>query len=144
MPGRRSRVGADWSPLVFSPRWVSGLSVQEGKSAYSMQHLSIGEVAEREGLSPEALQFYERLGLVFPVGRTKSGYRLYDVETLWRLRFYPDGAGAGIFRGRDSGAIAQPKAEVCRWVQQRVGKAHYNAPETSAAPPLGSHVHASM
>jgi DNA-binding transcriptional MerR regulator len=49
--------------------------------------VSIGEVAEREGLSPEALRFYERLGLVFPAGRTKSGYRLYDVETLRRLRF---------------------------------------------------------
>jgi DNA-binding transcriptional MerR regulator len=40
--------------------------------------------------------------------------------------------------------IAQPKAEVCRWVQQRVGKAHYNALETSAAPPLWSRVRASM
>lgn len=49
--------------------------------------VSIGEVAEREGLSPEALRFYERLGLVFPVGRTKSGYRLYDMETLRGLRF---------------------------------------------------------
>ena len=35
--GDGSRVGADWSPLVFSPRWVSGLSVQEGKSAYGMR-----------------------------------------------------------------------------------------------------------
>jgi DNA-binding transcriptional MerR regulator len=89
-----------------------------------MQYLSIGEVAEREGLSPEALRFYERLGLVFPVGRTKSGYRLYDVETLRRLRFIRMARELGFslqeIRELLELRIAQPKAEVCRWVQQRV------------------------
>ena len=96
---------------MFSPRWVSGLSVQEGKSAYSMQHLSIGEVAEREGLSPEALRFYERLGLVFPVGRTKSGYRLYDVETLRCLRF--------IRMARELGSSVEEIRELLRSRRQR-------------------------
>jgi DNA-binding transcriptional MerR regulator len=110
--------------------------------------VSIGEVAEREGLSPEALRFYERLGLVFPAGRTRSGYRLYDVETLRRLRFIRMARELGFsleeIRELLELRIAQPKAEVCRWVQQRVGKAHYNALEMSAAPPLWSRVRASM
>lgn len=48
--------------------------------------LSIGEVAERTGLSVHALRFYEREGLlVAPVHRTSGGRRRYasfDVEWL--------------------------------------------------------------
>ncbi|MFF7250195.1 MerR family transcriptional regulator [Embleya sp. NPDC008237] len=48
--------------------------------------LSIGEVAERTGLSVHALRFYEREGLlVGPVQRTSGGRRRYtslDVEWL--------------------------------------------------------------
>ncbi|KRD06648.1 MerR family transcriptional regulator [Mycobacterium sp. Root265] len=50
------------------------------------QPLSIGEVAERTGLSVHALRFYEREGLlVGPVRRTTGGRRQYatvDVEWL--------------------------------------------------------------
>jgi DNA-binding transcriptional MerR regulator len=76
-----------------------------------MRHLSIGEVAEREGLSPEALRSYERLGLVFPVGRTRSGYRLYDVETLRRLRF--------IRMARELGSSVEEIRELLRSRRQR-------------------------
>ncbi|MEO3874161.1 MerR family DNA-binding transcriptional regulator [Nonomuraea sp. B12E4] len=48
--------------------------------------LSIGQVAERTGLSVHALRFYEREGiLVAPVRRGPGGRRLYsdrDVEWL--------------------------------------------------------------
>ncbi|MEU6844845.1 MerR family transcriptional regulator [Streptomyces sp. NPDC046716] len=52
----------------------------------SARSLSIGEVAERTGLSVHALRFYEREGLlVGPVRRTSGGRRRYtsfDVEWL--------------------------------------------------------------
>ncbi|WP_326659626.1 MerR family transcriptional regulator [Streptomyces canus] len=52
----------------------------------AVQPLSIGEVAERTGLSVHALRFYEREGLlVGPVQRTSGGRRRYtsfDVEWL--------------------------------------------------------------
>jgi DNA-binding transcriptional MerR regulator len=52
----------------------------------AVQSLSIGEVAERTGLSVHALRFYEREGLlVGPVQRTSGGRRRYtsfDVEWL--------------------------------------------------------------
>src|SRR5436190_8389862 len=47
--------------------------------------LKVGEVGERTGLSRKALRHYEALGLVEPVVRTESGYRLYDEEALRRI-----------------------------------------------------------
>lgn len=47
--------------------------------------LKIGEVAERAGVSVDAIRFYERAGLVAPVTRTASGYRLYDSHTAQRV-----------------------------------------------------------
>jgi DNA-binding transcriptional MerR regulator len=48
--------------------------------------MSIGQVAERTGLSVHALRFYEREGiLAHPVGRARGGRRMYtegDVEWL--------------------------------------------------------------
>jgi|SRR5690606_4580076 len=45
--------------------------------------LSIGEVAERTGLSVHALRFYEREGLfVGPVRRDSSGRRVYTEDDL--------------------------------------------------------------
>ncbi|QWF85051.1 MerR family transcriptional regulator [Amycolatopsis sp. CA-230715] len=49
--------------------------------------LSIGEVAERTGLSVHALRFYEREGLfVNPVRRKAGGNRMYAVEDVEWLR----------------------------------------------------------
>ena len=48
--------------------------------------MSIGQVAERTGLSVHALRFYEREGILAnPVGRARGGRRIYtedDVEWL--------------------------------------------------------------
>jgi len=45
--------------------------------------LSIGEVAQRSGLSVHALRFYEREGLFAnPVRRLPSGHRIYHEEDL--------------------------------------------------------------
>ncbi|WP_372492328.1 MerR family transcriptional regulator [Actinomadura litoris] len=51
------------------------------------EQLSIGEVAERTGLSVHALRFYEREGLlVGPVQRTAGGRRRYTpVDVDWLL-----------------------------------------------------------
>ena len=45
----------------------------------------IGDVAERAGVSVDAIRFYERAGLVTPVTRTASGYRLYDAHATQRV-----------------------------------------------------------
>ncbi len=51
------------------------------------RYLRIGEVAERSGVSVEALRFYERRGLLGRPARTGSGYRVYEPAVLERLAF---------------------------------------------------------
>jgi DNA-binding transcriptional MerR regulator len=49
--------------------------------------LPIREVAARSGVSVHTLRYYERVGLVPKVDRSSSGYRLYPVEAVRRVRF---------------------------------------------------------
>ncbi len=52
-----------------------------------MPDLSIGEVAERTGLSVHALRFYEREGILAnPVRRAAGGRRLYSEDDVEWLR----------------------------------------------------------
>ena len=49
----------------------------------------IGEVAERAGVSPRTLRYYEELGLLVPSGHSAGGARRYsedDVVRLGRIR----------------------------------------------------------
>ena len=48
---------------------------------------TIGELAARTGMTPDALRYYERLRVIAPVRRTAGGYRVYTSETIERLRF---------------------------------------------------------
>jgi MerR family transcriptional regulator, redox-sensitive transcriptional activator SoxR len=48
--------------------------------------LTIGEVAERSGLAPSALRFYERTGLIH-AERTPSGQRRFRRDVLRRIAF---------------------------------------------------------
>jgi DNA-binding transcriptional MerR regulator len=52
-----------------------------------MSPLTIGQVAERTGFRPSALRFYEDVGLLSPISRSKAGYRLYDDHSIERLAF---------------------------------------------------------
>lgn len=47
----------------------------------------IGELAARSGVTPDALRYYERLGLLPAPRRTTGGFRRYAAQTLERLRF---------------------------------------------------------
>jgi DNA-binding transcriptional MerR regulator len=49
--------------------------------------LRIGDLAERTGVSVDALRYYERRGLVRPIGRRASGYREYPPEAVGVVRF---------------------------------------------------------
>lgn len=48
--------------------------------------MQISEVAARSGVPATTLRYYENLGLLRPQ-RAPNGYRLFDAETLERLRF---------------------------------------------------------
>lgn len=47
--------------------------------------LQIGEVADRFGVSPRTVKYYEELGLVEPEERSAGGFRLYGEEGIHRL-----------------------------------------------------------
>jgi DNA-binding transcriptional MerR regulator len=48
---------------------------------------SIGEAARATGLSVHTLRYYERIGLIEPVGRLANGRRAYSEDDLWWLGF---------------------------------------------------------
>ena len=53
----------------------------------SERELSIAEAAEISGLSAHTLRYYERAGLLEPVGRNGSGHRRYREADLELIRF---------------------------------------------------------
>ncbi len=48
---------------------------------------TIGRLARGVGCRVETIRYYERRGLIMPVSRTPSGYRLYNEDSLRRLSF---------------------------------------------------------
>ena len=63
-----------------------GLDLELGFKVYSA-HMRISELAERLGVAPSTVRYYERIGLVPSPARTQSGYRSYDDEAEARLLF---------------------------------------------------------
>ncbi|MEW2911215.1 helix-turn-helix domain-containing protein [Leisingera sp. JC11] len=59
-----------------------------------MKLLDIGEVAERSGVAPSALRYYEDLGLITSAGR-KGLRRQFGPETLLQLSLITLGKAAG-------------------------------------------------
>lgn len=51
------------------------------------QGIYIGQIAEGAGLTPQAIRFYEKLGLIDSPERTTTGYRVYSPQTRERVRF---------------------------------------------------------
>ncbi len=49
------------------------------------EFVRVGEVAERLGVSPRTIKYYEELGLVEPEARSRGGFRLYGEEDVRRL-----------------------------------------------------------
>lgn len=49
--------------------------------------LTIGKLARAADISPDALRYYEREGLLLPAGKTDGGYRLYGEDAVRRVRF---------------------------------------------------------
>lgn len=51
------------------------------------KRFQIGPIAKATGVSIQAIRYYERRGLLAPVLRRDSGYRIYGEEALQKLRF---------------------------------------------------------
>ncbi len=49
--------------------------------------MKIGALAKATGVKIDTVRYYERIGLLFPEGRTDVGYREYAPDAIQRLRF---------------------------------------------------------
>jgi len=58
--------------------------------------MNIGELAERCGVSRDALRFYEREGLLTPPPRSPAGYRQYGEPDIARLQFVQRAQATGL------------------------------------------------
>ena len=58
--------------------------------------MTIAQVSQKYGVSADTLRYYERIGLLPPVGRTKSGIRDYTEEDCNWVNFIKCMRGAGI------------------------------------------------
>jgi MerR family transcriptional regulator, aldehyde-responsive regulator len=58
--------------------------------------MKIGEVSEQYGISLDTLRYYERIGLIPPVNRNKSGIREYSEINLKRVEFIKCMRSAGL------------------------------------------------
>jgi DNA-binding transcriptional MerR regulator len=70
--------------------------------------LTIQQVAHQTGLSIDTLRYYERIGLLEPVGRAQNGHRRYTQHDIAWIDL--------LIRLRDTG---MPRAQMVRFAQLR-------------------------
>jgi MerR family redox-sensitive transcriptional activator SoxR len=68
-------------------------------------HLTIGELAERSGVAPSALRYYEELGLI-AAERTAGNQRRYPRATLRRVAFIRSAQRVGLTLDEVAAALA--------------------------------------
>lgn len=59
-------------------------------------HFFIGELAERTGMSRDAIRYYETMGVLPEAPRSESGYRVYGTTDVERLRFIAQAQTLGL------------------------------------------------
>ncbi|AOE85933.1 heavy metal-responsive transcriptional regulator [Pseudomonas sp. TCU-HL1] len=84
--------------------------------------LTIGKLAQAGEISPDALRYYEREGLLAPSTKTESGYRLYGEEAVRRVRFIQRAQQCGFTLAeiRELLHLRQSDGACCNDVRQHV------------------------
>lgn len=88
--------------------------------------LKVSELAEKGGVSPDTVRYYEKEGLLAEPARTHSGYRQYDEAAVERLHFIRGARTLGLKLGdiqellaiRDRGAC--PCGHTQKLLEQKV------------------------
>ncbi len=58
--------------------------------------MTIAEVSKKYDITPDTLRYYERIGLISNVPRTKNGIRDYDEKSCRRIEFIKCMRSAGV------------------------------------------------
>jgi MerR family copper efflux transcriptional regulator len=74
--------------------YSTGCNVYQRGEAMPTGH-TIGQIAKDVGVNIQTVRYYERLKLLSPTGRTASGYRLYGLTEVRRLRFIKNAQALG-------------------------------------------------
>ena len=85
-----------------------------------MDGLRVSELAERAGIAPSTVRFYERAGLLSPARRTASGYRVFDESALDELAFISRAKGIGMSLDDIANLVASWPVGECRSLQARL------------------------
>ncbi len=92
--------------------------------------MNIGEVSDATGVSQRMIRHYEKIGLIPPLGRRNSGYRIYGDHDIHRLRF--------IAKARDLGfPVAEIRALLGLWQDRNRSSAEVKALALARAAELG-------
>lgn len=90
--------------------------------------MTIGGLAERLGINPRTIRYYERIGLLPEPQRTGAGYRLYGTEDEHRLRFIKSAQRVGLNLGEIEETLAfrdrgeAPCDYVASVIERRLGE----------------------
>jgi MerR HTH family regulatory protein len=102
------------------------------------KELTVSVLAGQVGLRPDAVRYYERLGLLPLPARSRAGYRLYDQATVDRLRLIKGAQRVGLrLRHADSSPRSPaPTATRCTcWPASP--RSSDPGPRTTRDPPAG-------
>ncbi len=62
--------------------------------------MNIGQAAKASGVTAKMIRHYESIGLIAPIDRSQSNYRVYGSEEV-HIALHQAGAFAGVSHGRD-------------------------------------------
>lgn len=86
----------------------------------SSERLTIGKVASLAKVSADTLRYYEREHLIAPSSKSAGGYRLYERDSLRRIRFIKQAqqCGFNLAEIRSLLAMRADKSACCRDVRR--------------------------
>jgi DNA-binding transcriptional MerR regulator len=89
-----------------------------------MEAFQIGQVAQKTGLSVDAIRFYEKEGLLPRSARTQGGYRLYQQRHIADLEFIQKAQqlGFSLKQIRELFSIQRHPHEVCEHVRDLIAQ----------------------